>query len=102
MFTWVCVNFERGNVCIIVFMCPSACMQEEDEGGEKINHVESKEDMFEDATDDMDSNGTQQDQDYDAPSSSLDEFEGVKTLLDKTVKEKESIANEFKVHPFCF
>lgn len=75
------------------------CVQE---GGD-MHHVESKEDMFEDATDDIEENQFQeivdnatQLEDHGASSPSIDVLEAI---LDKTLQEKQSLSTELKV-PF--
>ncbi|KAJ6313511.1 hypothetical protein OIU77_014910 [Salix suchowensis] len=69
------------------------------EGGE-MHHVESKEDMFEDATDDIEENQFQeivdnatQLQDHGASSPSIDVL---KAILDKTLQEKQTLSTELK------
>ena len=75
------------------------CVQE---GGD-MHHVESKEDIFEDATDDIEENQFQeivdnatQLQDHGASSPSIDVL---KAILDKTLQEKQTLSTELKV-PF--
>lgn len=70
------------------------------EGGE-MRHVESKEDMFEDATDDIEENQFQEIvddatllQEHAASSPSIDEL---KAILDKTLQEKQTLSTELKV-----
>lgn len=69
------------------------------EGGE-MRHVESKEDMFEDATDDIEENQFQEIvddatllQEHAASSPSIDEL---KAILDKTLQEKQTLSTELK------
>ncbi|XP_034894399.1 trans-Golgi network-localized SYP41-interacting protein 1 isoform X2 [Populus alba] len=69
------------------------------EGGEML-HVESKEDMFEDATDDIEENQFQEIvddatllQEHGASSPSIDEL---KAILDKTLQEKQTLSTELK------
>lgn len=69
------------------------------EGGE-MRHVESKEDMFEDATDDIEENQFQEIvddatllQEHATSSPSIDEL---KAILDKTLQEKQTLSTELK------
>jgi AcrR family transcriptional regulator len=75
------------------------------EGGE-MRHVESKEDMFEDATDDIEENQFQEIvddatllQEHATSSPSIDEL---KAILDKTLQEKQTLSTELKVLFFFF
>jgi hypothetical protein len=82
---------------LLLFEGERKCVQE---GGE-MRHVESKEDMFEDATDDIEENQFQEIvddatllQEHAASSPSIDEL---KAILDKTLQEKQTLSTELKV-----
>jgi hypothetical protein len=87
---------------LLLFEGERKCVQE---GGE-MRHVESKEDMFEDATDDIEENQFQEIvddatllQEHAASSPSIDEL---KAILDKTLQEKQTLSTELKVLFFFF
>jgi len=87
---------------LLLFEGERKCVQE---GGE-MRHVESKEDMFEDATDDIEENQFQEIvddatllQEHAASSPSIDEL---KAILDKTLQEKQTLSTELKVLFFSF
>jgi preprotein translocase subunit SecG len=87
---------------LLLFEGERKCVQE---GGE-MRHVESKEDMFEDATDDIEENQFQEIvddatllQEHATSSPSIDEL---KAILDKTLQEKQTLSTELKVLFFFF
>lgn len=93
-------------VCVWMLILSVRGEMQEADGAvdDDMHHVESKDDMFVDANDDMQENqfqefdnGTQDQNDDVASSSSLDDLQALRAMLHKTAADKESNATQYKV-----